>query len=199
MGAAAAYATGNDMRGLGLTILGLFLSLVVLTGAQAQDFSTNAKFAALMLHIGRDLVGTAEGSGSIRHWVGTALDARLAALRRRGRRFKRLDAAGRHRVRIAAKKLRYVADAFAPLHGATAEAYLDRLAAVQDELGRANDLRMAQQMLPGLGLDAALAGRLHGALACAMDAQESQAGGRASAWRALREMRPFWRKPGKSV
>lgn len=166
---------------------------------RARAALRSAKFAALMLHIGRDLVGTAEGSGSIRHWVGTALDARLAALRRRGRRFKRLDAAGRHRVRIAAKKLRYVADAFAPLHGAAAEAYLDRLAAVQDELGRANDLRMAQQMLPGLGLDAALAGRLHGALARAMDAQESQAGGRASAWRALREMRPFWRKPDKSV
>ncbi|HEY9013067.1 MAG TPA: D-alanyl-D-alanine carboxypeptidase family protein [Devosia sp.] len=36
------------MRGLGLTILGLFFSLVVLTGTQAQDFDTKAKFAVLM-------------------------------------------------------------------------------------------------------------------------------------------------------
>jgi len=36
------------VRGLGLTILGLFFSLVVLTGTQAQDFDTKAKFAVLM-------------------------------------------------------------------------------------------------------------------------------------------------------
>lgn len=53
------------MRGLGLTILGLFLSLVVLTGAQAQDFSTNAKFAALMDYESGTVLFDKEGDSAL--------------------------------------------------------------------------------------------------------------------------------------
>jgi len=155
-----------------------------------------AEFVALILLIGRDLVSEYEGGGSMRQWAKTALDSRLKTLRRRGRRFDRLDSAARHRLRIAAKKLRYVADAFAPLYGEAAEAYLERLAALQDELGRANDLRMALDGLPRLKLDAALATRLRGALARSLKDQAAQADGQASTlWHGLHKRRPFWRKP----
>jgi inorganic triphosphatase YgiF len=62
-----------------------------------------------------------------------------------------LEAAERHRVRIEAKHLRYVADGMGAVFGASAvEDYCDALADMQDELGHANDAATALKLLETL-------------------------------------------------
>lgn len=66
----------------------------------------------------------------------------------RGRHFRTLDPAGRHRVRIAAKRLRYATEFFGGLYGRQAyEAYLELLKHLQDDLGHANDVATSERML----------------------------------------------------
>ena len=58
--------------------------------------------------------------------------------------FGEADAAARHRVRVAAKKLRYAAEFFAPLfRHAGAKAYVDALSKLQGTLGHLNDMAAA--------------------------------------------------------
>jgi inorganic triphosphatase YgiF len=67
---------------------------------------------------------------------------------KKGRRFKRLDATRRHRLRIHIKKLRYAAEFFESLMGRKkAAAFGRRLATLQDALGRLNDTAVAQTLL----------------------------------------------------
>lgn len=69
-------------------------------------------------------------------------------LLKRGSRIKQHDAARRHRIRIAAKKMRYATEFFAayipPKRG---HAYVAALSDLQDELGVANDRSVAGQLL----------------------------------------------------
>jgi len=71
----------------------------------------------------------------------------------------------RHRARIAAKKLRYAAEFFAPLFPAKrARTYLDALSALQDVLGHANDAETVHHLVEGLpgARDVAMAGAIRG-------------------------------------
>lgn len=86
---------------------------------------------------------------------------RSKQLRRRGKRLAALDAADLHRVRIAAKKLRYATEFFESLyaHGKARhrrKAFLATLGALQDRLGALNDLATGHQILVGLGVDTEL-------------------------------------------
>lgn len=61
------------------------------------------------------------------------------------------DASSAHRARIAAKRTRYALEFFHALYRAKGtQAYLKTLAAVQDELGRHNDLAVAARLLQEL-------------------------------------------------
>ena len=63
---------------------------------------------------------------------------------RDGRRFESLAEEDRHRVRKRLKRLRYLAESVAPLHGeAAVERYLKRLRPAQDALGAHNDAQVA--------------------------------------------------------
>jgi inorganic triphosphatase YgiF len=67
------------------------------------------------------------------------------------------DDESRHKVRIAAKKLRYAAEFFEPLYNGKAEAkrhrrFIEDLEDLQDRLGSLNDIATAPDMLAGLGL-----------------------------------------------
>jgi CHAD domain-containing protein len=65
--------------------------------------------------------------------------------------FAELDAEGRHRVRIAVKKLRYTIDLLESLFPEEAVARFVRLLKpLQDELGRANDVRVAGELVAEL-------------------------------------------------
>ncbi|WP_245306907.1 MULTISPECIES: inorganic triphosphatase [unclassified Rhizobium] len=72
---------------------------------------------------------------------------------------KRLDAddESRHKLRIAAKKLRYSAEFFAPLYHSKREArhhrrFITAMEKLQDQLGNLNDIATAPEMLAALGL-----------------------------------------------
>jgi inorganic triphosphatase YgiF len=122
-----------------------------------------------------------------------------AMLARRHRKFVRiathlLHASNeeRHAARIAAKRLRYVAEFFAPLFARKrSRAYLERLATLQDALGRVNDAVTAVALageLSGPGNEAA-AGAVHGWVAAQAAAVEPIL---AEAWRRFAAARPFW-------
>ncbi len=79
-----------------------------------------------------------------------ALDHLRKVVRKRGRRFAVLDARGRHKLRIRAKRIRYVAEFFAPLFDEARGRgrFLKRLKAMQSALGELNDVAVARTRLP---------------------------------------------------
>ncbi|MGE5156825.1 MAG: CHAD domain-containing protein, partial [Gemmatimonas sp.] len=81
------------------------------------------------------------------------LSEQHAKVLKRGRRFKSLDAEERHRLRLAVKKLRYLADFLLPLYGRkkSVKRFTEKLVALQEELGSFNDMAMTASLLAGLG------------------------------------------------
>lgn len=75
---------------------------------------------------------------------------------RRGRKFDRLDAEGRHRLRIGLKSLRYAADLFLPIVQARkpARRHATTLKRLQDEFGRLNDATRASELMNQLAQEA---------------------------------------------
>lgn len=72
-------------------------------------------------------------------------------LLRRGKKLKDADAGARHRVRIAAKRVRYAAEFFASLFpDKKVRPYVRALRRLQDELGWLNDAAVARQLLDEL-------------------------------------------------
>ena len=71
---------------------------------------------------------------------------------RRGRKFNSLDLEGRHRLRIALKKLRYAADLFLPAVQTrkSAHRHIAMLMRLQDDLGQLNDTARASELLAEL-------------------------------------------------
>ncbi|MCU0838969.1 MAG: CHAD domain-containing protein [Rhodospirillales bacterium] len=79
------------------------------------------------------------------------LDQRYETVRHAGRRFSALGPAGRHKLRIQIKKLRYATDFFGSLYepDRLAEFYAD-LKGLQDRLGVANDIDVARRLVKAL-------------------------------------------------
>jgi inorganic triphosphatase YgiF len=72
-------------------------------------------------------------------------------MQKRGKKLDHSNPAACHKLRITAKGARYTAEFFRSLYPAkSANTYIRALAALQDELGRRNDLAVAQQLLRGL-------------------------------------------------
>jgi triphosphatase len=70
---------------------------------------------------------------------------------RRARRFARQSAVQRHDLRIALKKLRYAAEAFAGLyHTAEVQPFIQRLKRLQDDLGDLNDVRVGLDIVAAM-------------------------------------------------
>jgi len=125
------------------------------------------------------------------------LERRARRLAKRGLRVLRMSAAQRHEARIAAKKLRYVAEMFAPLFpGARTRDYLSALGNLQEALGALNDLVTGERLLDtfsphahtrhlvhGTGI---VRGWLSGAEATALDDADR-------ARRKFSRAKPFWR------
>lgn len=163
---------------------------------QAQARLLTPAFTQLILDIGRDLltIPAAPALPDARQWAARILEKRWRSLRKRCRNFSRLSAEERHMARIAAKKMRYAADAFAPLYGKRGARFIDALTALQNSLGSANDAHVGALMMHDLPKrNTTLAfdvGRIAGAL-------ETEAGRHAqvsgSVWRRLAQSRLFWR------
>jgi inorganic triphosphatase YgiF len=132
-----------------------------------------------------------------RDWIRPILDARHRSLRKRAKHVHRIDADERHRARVAAKKLRYATEFFAPLFpGKRAEAYVATLSKLQSALGRLNDIEVATRLTAELaptenvGAGAAHAsGVVRGWLAASRSPELKRL---RDAQRAFRKCAPFW-------
>jgi CHAD domain-containing protein len=95
----------------------------------------------------------------------------------------------RHAARIAAKRLRYAAEFFAPLFpGKRTRTYLNALAKLQDVLGRLHDGTTAAMLASELG-DGAAAGSVRAWVASRALTLDS---GLAEAIRRIDAAKPFW-------
>jgi triphosphatase len=83
------------------------------------------------------------------------LSAQHAKVLKRGRRFKSRSPEELHRVRLAAKRLRYVADFLLPLYGQrkSAKRFSKGLADLQQELGLYNDMATTASLLADVGTE----------------------------------------------
>lgn len=88
-------------------------------------------------------------SAPARGFAAEVLDKLHRKALKRGRRFRKLAPEERHKLRIALKKLRYAADFFLPLLAKPKRKrrYGKTLSALQDRLGRYNDMAVAEQLL----------------------------------------------------
>jgi triphosphatase len=95
------------------------------------------------------------GHHSIERSATDILKKRRKAIIKNAKRLRELDAPERHKLRIAAKKLRYACDFFGNLYsGRKAKkrlsAFQDCLTILQDHLGALNDIKVDQKLVPKL-------------------------------------------------
>jgi triphosphatase len=132
------------------------------------------------------------------------LDRRWRELRKRSKGFRRSTARQRHKLRIAAKKLRYAIELLGSLFDqAELEAFVKRLKRLQDDLGYANDVHVAHDLLPELTYQAASRSAVESAGALVLEWHES---GLARDERKLRKrlrrldrVAPFWHPQKRGV
>lgn len=97
----------------------------------------------------------------IRGFAGDRLERLRKRIKREGKGLADTDDAHRHEVRKDAKKLRYATEFFVSLypgrkHRRRMDRFLDRLEALQDKLGRLNDIATAPELFARLGIEAEL-------------------------------------------
>lgn len=137
-----------------------------------------------------------------RDFAAAALDHRLKQVKKRGRNLSKLEPEARHKVRIAAKKLRYGAEFFGSLFPSEKKAerrlvFVKALKRMQSRLGKLNDADAGQKLL-----SAAAETELDGAsslFAAGMASADLEVGhealieAAAAAHAELIKARPFWR------
>ena len=114
-------------------------------------------------------------------------------LRRRGRKLATADADARHRLRVAAKKVRYASEFLGSLYPVRRKKrYIQALASLQDALGALNDMAVAENLLceladarPGL---APAAGYVRGFLTSSRQCKERRLKKR---WKRFTALKPF--------
>ena len=175
------YATARDTAGsrrLTLLLLALGARFTALAGARPAAPGTQEAPAA-------------------RDFAKEALDKYERRLNKRGKHLRHGTPVERHRARIAAKKLRYAAEFFAPLYsGARTKAYIAALAKLQAALGKLNDLATAQRLLEELGQSGKVSlavARATGIVSGWIAASEAHEIARAAkAWRKFAKAKTFW-------
>jgi triphosphatase len=131
-------------------------------GAPLGNALRSKRYALLVLALARWLRSPAEHAprrrGDLRKFAAKAIQRAYRKTLAAGHDVEGLDAEGRHRLRIEAKKLRYAIQGFASLWPEDkAAAFLDVLSTLQDDLGRANDAAVATRLLEALGAPEELA------------------------------------------
>lgn len=120
------------------------------------------------------------------------LTRRHRRLRAHGKALAHASDQDRHAARIAAKRLRYAAEFFAPLFPRRrTRVYLEALAGLQDVLGQYNDAVTASAHAADLAgaADGIVAGAIRGWMAAQQAALEPRL---AKAWRSFDACDPFW-------
>lgn len=177
--------------------------------ARARDAVTSPRFRALAfdaaawLETGEWTVPRdARDRLSMRSLARRQLTRRWRKLRRRGKRFAKLDADARHKLRIQAKKLRYAAELFVDLFPGKRrrrrhKSFLDALVQVQDRLGALNDIVVHGQLIAAMAA-CRPTGEACGAAAGLLSEREDARAGAVTAAAAealarLGKVAPFWR------
>lgn len=134
-------------------------------------------------------------------FAGEVMSGQHAKVLKRGRRFKSLAAGDLHRLRLATKKLRYIADFLLPLYEdrKSARRYSRKLADLQEDLGSFNDIAVTASLFDGLVAEspesqtavAAIAG-WHAHASAGVQAHLR------SAWREFATTRPPWVRDAKA-
>ena len=145
-----------------------------------------------------DPVASATREQTIESYAGAALDQLFKSVRRRARGLGSLDAEGRHKLRIKAKKLRYGAEFLAPVFGRRgrkrARSFLACLETMQDALGELNDIAGARRKaLEDAGADPQLAYAAGRAVGRREHGERALIKAAAFASKSLRDAEPFWR------
>jgi len=170
--------------------------------ARARTALSSARALRAILAVEAELVdaGQQPPDGKGQHtgaWARKVLRRRHASLLQAGHAFEQMTAPERHRLRIAAKRMRYAVDGFFPLHeGKALQSFQADMSTLQDILGVANDVVVAQQLLGELGSDPELSracGFIEGFLVAERQAGESALQERVGQ---LLATPPYW-KPAK--
>ena len=126
--------------------------------AAARRLIGSPQFTALMLELLRWFDGCGwqgrDGAAALQQPIGEAapamLDRRLRAVAKAAEDFDTQSPAERHQLRIAVKKLRYTAELLGGIYdAAVVRHFTEPLRRLQDDLGHANDLDVAQQIVAG--------------------------------------------------
>jgi inorganic triphosphatase YgiF len=130
------------------------LQTLALAAAQAKRREAaqallSPRYTHLMLTLGSWMLQAAPGlKGSADQFARATMRHLHKSLLKRAGRMDDNDPAGVHRARIAAKRGRYAMEFFHTLYRTKdARSYLKLLATIQDELGRHNDLAVADRLL----------------------------------------------------
>lgn len=127
------------------------------------------------------------------------LDGCLKRVRRRGRALRRLSTSSLHRLRIAAKRLRYAATFLAPIFPAREAAdYIQVVEALQDALGKLNDRSVGKRVLSDITAEKRLSKPAR--TRCERLAKYLAGGKKRDrrrierAWKTFKRAKPFWEK-----
>jgi CHAD domain-containing protein len=163
----------------------------------AREAVRSQRFQRLLLTIGAycarpGVGGTVRVRDSAREFASELLSDRDGKLRQCATSLEHGTAEERHAVRIAAKKLRYVAEFFSPPQpGRRNRHYLRALSRLQDALGRWQDTVTAARLMAGLtaNSDRVVVGAVRGWSAAQAVTIEREIAG---AWRQFDATLPFW-------
>ncbi|OYY93594.1 MAG: inorganic triphosphatase [Hydrogenophilales bacterium 28-61-23] len=199
---ANSFANTPTQSSLEQTLLAQLRDVAASARLQAQAHLLAPAYTRLVLDIGRCLLAehdddandAEDGALEATAWAAALLEKRWLTLRKRCRGFSKLGPTERHMARIAAKKMRYAADAFAPLYGKRGTRFIEALAALQNSLGRANDAHVGARLLDALPKKSAPLSFEFGRLAGALDVEAGRKAQLSGAiWRRLAQSRLFWR------
>jgi CHAD domain-containing protein len=169
---------------------------------EARAAAASPRLQRLLLAVGALLTALQSPSAdpalhaTARSLAKDTLERRARRLDKRGKHLQRVSPAERHQARIAAKKLRYVADVFAPLFpGSRTKDYLSALGKLQGALGYLNDLATGERILDELGPHAGTERLIHGVgivRGWLSGAEASVLSDADRAWRKFAKAKPFW-------
>ncbi len=169
------------------------------TSARGQGFllSVGGWLAAETWVGGMDEVQRAALNGPVIAFAGPVLGTAHARVVKRGRHFARLSPSKLHRLRIAAKKLRYATEFFGLLYdGKRLRGYRAALVQLQDALGRFNDAQTVTELAAraSRGLRGAGASEARGImLGWSAGAQDLGTQQLHRIWKRFRGREPFWK------
>jgi CHAD domain-containing protein len=172
--AVRAWLASPDFRRLGITLAGLAGGRAWMAALEPTQLET--------LALGLD------------EFANRALARRLHRLAAAGEAIEHLDPDALHAIRLHAKRMRYVAEVFAPLYpGKATRRFMRRLATLQDRLGRLNDSSVANGLLGELGASAGTRAHATGLVRGFLAARSGDTRGRiARAWERFHRLEPFW-------